>query len=691
MKLVIVESPTKAKTLNRFLGSGYEVLASMGHIRDLPRNKMNIDIEHNFKPHYELSEGKGKVVKLLQDSAQKAAEVYLAMDPDREGEAIAFHVRYILEKSKNKLTASKFKRISFHQITKAAVEEAIQNAGKLDDNLVFAQQARRVLDRLVGYSLSPVLWKKVRRGLSAGRVQSVALRLVVEREKEIEAFKAQEYWEIKVEVESKEKMKFWVDLWKVEGKAVVAGKDDKRSFLVNSKKLAEPIVADLKTSEYKVISLDRKEKRSQPKPPYTTSTLQQAAANSLGWTAKQTMRVAQSLYEKGLITYHRTDSLNLAPEAVSAARKYITKQYQPEYLPEKPRFYKTQSKNAQEAHEAIRPTDVFKVPAVVDGDTQVNEKKLYGLIWKKFVASQMTPAVMDATVITVEASGKKKYLLKATGSVIKFDGWRVVYGKNSKSQNTNSKQIQNFNIHNSNQDEDVVLPEVGKGEALKYKDLSSEQKFTQPPARYNDASLVKTLEQLGIGRPSTYAPTISTLIFRAYMERVDRRFKPTAIGEAVIEFLMENFKGIMDYGFTAGMEDDLDKIAVGKRKWIPVIREFWQPFIKKVEEVTDTAKRVKVAVEKTGRKCPVCGRKEGGEEIIRVGRFGKFLSCSRFPECKYTGRFENKVKGLKCPTCKKGDVVVKKTRKGRNFWGCNRYPDCDWASWTDPRKEKTKT
>lgn len=666
MNLVIVESPTKAKTLTKFLGSDYLVAASMGHIRDIPSNKMNIDVEGDFEPTYELSAGKSKAVAQLRSLANKASRIYLATDPDREGEAIAYHVRYVLEKAAKGKTKKEFVRITFHQITKAAVEEAIAHAGAVDMKLVDAQQARRVLDRLVGYSLSPVLWKKVRRGLSAGRVQSVALKLVVEREGAIEAFKEKEYWEVRVKVSKVGKVagEFWADLVEVDGQPIVAGKGDDRKFVVNDKRIAGPIVADLERAGYKVLSVDRKERKQYAKPPYTTSTLQQAAGNKLSWTAKRTMSVAQKLYEQGLITYHRTDSFHLAGEAVDAARGYIGGKFGSEFVPEKPNFYRTRSKSAQEAHEAIRPTEVMLNPGKMEADAA--GQKLYAMIWRRFVACQMSPAAVDATSVNVEGSGEKKYKLKASGSILKFAGWRKVYGRGN------------------GDDGDIVLPEVGEGESLEYKDLASQQKFTQPPARYNDASLVKTLEELGIGRPSTYAPTISTIISRGYIERKEKRFFPTAVGGTVVDFLSKNFKGIMDYGFTAGMEGDLDKIAEGKREWVKVIREFWKPFISQVKTVEKEAKRAAIPVEKTGKKCPKCGE---GELVIRAGKFGKFLSCSRFPECKFTQNYREVIDGIVCSKCQKGEVVVKRTRKGRTFYGCSRYPECDWASWTDPRQK----
>lgn len=679
--LVIVESPTKAKTLGRFLGADYSVIASMGHIRDIPSNKMNIDIEHDFEPSYEISKGKEKTVRQIESLAKKANEIYLATDPDREGEAIAYHIKHIIDQAiKGK---KKFKRITFHQITKAAVDEAMAHAGDVDTKLVDAQQARRVLDRLVGYSLSPVLWRKVRRGLSAGRVQSVALRLVVEREREIEAFKPQEYWEIKVQVLPQGKaasQKFWIDLYKIDGHNIVTGKGDERKFKVNSDQSAAEIVSQLKTANYQIVDVIRKERRRSPKPAYTTSTLQQVAANSLGFTAKRTMSVAQQLYEEGLITYHRTDSTVLSNEAITMARDYISANYGPEYVPDKPRLYQTKSKSAQEAHEAIRPTDVSSKANQLQG-VDASAKKLYDLIWKRLVSCQMVDAVYDATTIEVEASGTKKYGLKANGSIMKFAGWRKVYVSH-KPQATNHK------LDSQIASEDVILPEVEVGEKLAYQDLLSEQKFTQPPPRYNDASIVKILESLGIGRPSTYAPTISTLITRGYMERIERKFVPTPVGMTVTDFLVKNFDEILDYGFTAQMEADLDKIAEGKKEWVPMMKQFWKPFDQKVSKVVDKADRVQVPVEKTGEKCPVCGLSDKGEVVIRTGKFGKFLSCSRFPECKYTGKYVETVDDLKCEKCHQGMVAVKKTRTGRTFYGCSRYPDCDWASWTKPGQEK---
>ncbi|MCH7951169.1 type I DNA topoisomerase [Patescibacteria group bacterium] len=659
MKLVIVESPTKARTLARFLGKEYTIEASMGHVRDLPKSKLGVDVEHDFAPEYVVVPEKADIVAKLRKDAKKASQIFLSMDPDREGEAIAYHVQHLVGGD------SKFKRVVFHQITKAAIEEAFAHPRSIDANLVDAQLARRVLDRLVGYTLSPLLWRKVRRGLSAGRVQSVAVRLIVEREREIEAFQAEEYWEIGVDLakeKGKKEEQFTAWLRKIDGKKAA----------VENGKQAQRIVSDLEASAYAVIDVRKKEVRRTPFPPFTTSTLQQSAANVLRFSARRTMRLAQQLYERGHITYHRTDSFNLAPEAVAAARKRIAKKFGDAYLPGEPRRYKTRSKLAQEAHEAIRPTrpaaevDSLKFPDKFARDL----RRLYELVWKRFMASQMSDAVYDQTAVDIEAHQRLAssverpvYLLRASGSIRKFDGWRKLYKRTS---------------------EDRDLPEVSTGDAAILLKVLSEQKFSEPPPRYTDASLVKALEQRGIGRPSTYAPTISTILARHYVEYEDRKFKPTPVGTATNDFLVANFEKIVDYDFTAGMEEDLDKIARGDRKWVPVIREFWGPFHRKSKSVEKTAKRVAVLTEPTGKKCPECGE---GDEVIRVGRFGKFLSCSRFPECKYTANFVEKLKGVQCPE-DGGDIVIKRTRKGKQFYGCSNYPKCTWATWRKPKASK---
>lgn len=649
MDLIIVESPTKAKTLSRFLGSGYSVEATMGHIKDLPKSKLGVDVEHDFEPDYIDVEKRSKEVKKIVSLAKKATTIFLASDPDREGEAIAAHVRDIVLASAASGKGSNLKRIVFHEITKEAVDEAISHPRDIDNNLVNAQTARRVLDRLVGYSLSPLLWKKVRRGLSAGRVQSVAVRLIVEREREISAFKPDEYWQIFVFLNTKQskKQKFSVELIKVDGK-----KAD-----VTSKEVADPIVDDLKTSEYSVSDIKRREVTRSPYPPFTTSTMTQAGARLFGWSSKRTMQIAQKLYEQGFITYHRTDSLNIASSALEKARGYINDEFGANYVPEKARYYKTNSKTAQEAHEAIRPTNIHDKNVSEDSA----ENKLYDLIWKRFLSSQMEKAVYDETTIEVLAIGSQKYTLRVSGQIMKFDGWTTLYGKKES-------------------DDVVLLPDVNKGEALEYISIDPQQKFTQPPPRYNEASLIKTLEKLGIGRPSTYAPTISTIQARSYVDKDEGRFTPTSVGIAVNDFLVEHFSDVFEYSFTAQMEDDLDNIANGKLVWNKRMKQFWNPFSKSIKEVEKNAKRVKIETEKLGRKCPECGE---GELVIRVGRFGKFISCERFPDCKYTEKFMEKIM-MKCPKCSDGDVIVKKTKKGRKFFGCSRYPECDYASWKNP-------
>ena len=645
MDLIIVESPTKAKTLSRFLGDAFEVEATMGHVKDLPKSKLGVDLENHFAPDYVTVPKRADTIKLLKQKSAKAKITYIASDPDREGEAIASHVREVLG-SKNKI-----ERITFHEITKDAVNEALQNPRDIDQNLVDAQTARRVLDRLVGYKLSPLLWKKVRRGLSAGRVQSVAVRLIVEKEREIEKFKAVEYWEIFTIVKGKggpSDQEFTVTLIKInDKKAEVASKD-----------VADKILSDLKKEDYKIADVKKRQVVKNPYPPFTTSTLTQAGSRVYGWSSKKTMSIAQRLYEEGLITYHRTDSLSLSKAAVDTVRGYIKKEFGDEYLPDSPRFYKTQSKVAQEAHEAIRPTDVNNKG---ENAGEVDFTKLYDLIWRRFVSCQMSASVYDETTIDVAAG---VYMLRASGQILKFDGWRKVAPIKK------------------GEDEVVALPNVEKGQDLDKVKVWGEQKFTQPPARYNEASLIKTLEKLGIGRPSTYAPTISTILVRNYVEKNDsKQFVPTTIGIAVNDFLIGNFPDVFEYAFTADMEGKLDDVANGKLKWASEISNFWKPFDKKLGDVEKNSKRVKIEVEKLGRHCPDC---KDGELVIRTGRFGKFISCSLFPECKHTEKFLDKV-GLKCPECQQGDVITKKTGKGRNFFGCSRYPDCKWASWRKPQ------
>ena len=674
MNLVLVESPTKARTLARFLGDGFNVQATYGHVRDLPERRVGVKIvpeskrageqEYRFEPEYVVTKKQAERIKEIKTLSDAAAVAYLATDPDREGEAIAWHVAELLQsKRAGELESrSKFKRIVFHEITKPAIMEALAHPREIDMQLVSAQQARRILDRLVGYKLSPVLWKKVRRGLSAGRVQSVALRLIVEREREIEKFTPVEYWDIQVVLK-----KLIVDPSISSG--LRSGQLTVKLVEVNGGKMeihngeaAKKAEEALRGAKYEVAGVERKEFSRTPPAPFTTSTLQQTAANRLGWSAKKTMQVAQGLYEEGLITYHRTDSTNIADVATAAARDYIRTQYGQDYALGEPRVYKIKSKVAQEAHEAIRPTDVGQFSNSNFQFSNKDQGRLYELIWKRFVACQMAEARGESVKITVNSlslSGDK-YGLEAKGETIAFDGWYKVSGKDL---------------------EESLLPEMNEGEKLEIVDLTAEQKFTQPPARYNDASLIKTLEEMEIGRPSTYAPIITTIQDRQYVERLEKRFKPTSLGLAVNDFLVANFPEELEYGFTARMEDGLDDIANGEKEWMPYISEFWGPFSAHLEKVEDTAARVKVEVETTGEKCPKCSE---GEVVIRLGKFGKFLACSRYPECDYKANFLNKI-GMKCPKCTNGEVIMRRTRNGKSFYGCSSYPQCDFASWTKPQ------
>ena len=630
-----MESPTKARTLAKFLGAGYKIEATMGHIRDLPEKKLGIEIEKNFEPSYVQTKRQSDRTLEIKRLSKVVDKIFLATDPDREGEAIAWHVSQVLSAQKKVL------RVTFHEITNHAIDDALKNPGKLDMDLVDAQQARRILDRLVGYKLSPLLWKKVRRGLSAGRVQSVAVRLVVEREREIEAFKPQEYWEILVKLKNSKTQNLEVKLTDPE---------------IKNQKQAEEIEKELISAQYSVLSIDKKDFKRTPPAPFTTSTLQQIAANKLGWSAKKTIQTAQRLYEMGHITYHRTDSTNIAAEAAVYSKGFIVHRFGKEYALEKPRIYKTKSKVAQEAHEAIRPTDVSTQFSVLSAQLNKEEQRLYELIWRRFVACQMAEVLGESTKIIVTTD---IYKLETKGEVIKFEGWYKVLGKES---------------------EENILPELKIGEELKFVSLEKMQKFTQGPARYNDASLIKAMEELGIGRPSTYAPTLTTIADRQYVEKnQDKRYVPSSLGIAVNDFLVTNFGDIMGYKFTARLEDTLDEIANGKKKWQPVITEFWKPFNDKLLSVQDTSERVRVGTEETGEKCPKC---KDGDVLIRVGKFGKFLACSKYPECEYKANFQAKT-GHKCEKCG-GDVIIRKTRSGRTFYGCSNYPKCDFASWNRP-------
>ncbi len=661
--LLIVESPTKAKTIARFFGDKYLVAATMGHLRDLPKSKMGVDLDGDLKIDYVMDGAKAKTIKELKDKALKADMVVLVTDPDREGEAIAWHTKHIIsEKSgKKKTIGNKFKRAVFHEITKSAVEEALNNLGTIDMNLVDAQQARRVLDRVVGYSLSPVLWKKVRRGLSAGRVQSVAVRLICEREKEIEKFSKETFYLVTAVF-----AKFEAGIKTVDGKRVLSttrinlfdGQYNYGVSIFKTKAEVDKFVASLE-DDYEVIKVEERDSKRGPLPPFTTSKLQQTAFRLFGWSGKQTMSVAQRLYEKGLITYHRTDSVALSGKAIDEFRNYIGKTWGNEYVAEKTRVFANRSKNAQEAHEAIRPTTVTKLANKV---ADPRGAKLYDLIWKRAVATQGAVARFKRSKINLKNGlampAGRQAIFEARGVRMMFDGFLKISGGSL---------------------EDVVLPVLKVGDKIKAKDVRVDEKETSPPPRYTDASLVQSLEKQGIGRPSTYAPIISTIIARMYVEREEGRFKPTTVGMATNKFLVKNFEDILSLPFTAEMEDDLDKVASGTLEWKKMIGVFWRKFSPDVKRVTKKAERVKIETEKTGRKCPECKK---GDLVIREGRFGKFISCNRFPDCKHTEAIVEKL-DFKCPDCG-ADVVMKRTRKGRKFYGCSAYPKCKWASWKKP-------
>src|SRR5512134_707163 len=666
-KLVIVESPAKAKTVGRYLGKGYTVRASVGHIRDLLKSQLSVDVDNNFTPKYRVPNEKKDVVKELKKLAQKAEDVYLATDPDREGEAISWHLMEAAQ-----IEPERAKRVVFHEITESAVKDAFSHPRPINMDLVDAQQARRVLDRLVGYGISPILWEKVRGRLSAGRVQSVALRLIVEREREIEAFVPVEYWSIHAELQPDGiKSTFIAKLAKI---------DEKDPELPNEE-TGKPILVDMETAAYAVTKVKRGERRRKPSAPFTTSTLQQEASRKLGFTAKRTMALAQGLYEgqdvgnggaTGLITYMRTDSTNVSIGARNEARQYIKNKYGADFLPAEAPLYKTRSANAQEAHEAIRPTSVERDPEQVKEFLEPAMYKLYRLIWQRFVASQMEAAVYDT--LQVEVTGKSKehtYLLRASGSAVKFAGFLVVY-----------EEAKNEDVKTDEDEENVRIPAgVVEGQKQNLIRLIPEQHFTQPPPRYSEASLVQALEEDGIGRPSTYAPTISTIQARGYVVREEKKLVPTEIGMQVNDLMVEYFSDIVDYQFTARMEEDLDMIANGQAEWVEVMHEFYHPFAEDLKKAQAEMPVTKSGPEPIGRICP----EDGGELVIRYGRFGKFISCSNFPTCRYTEPWLEKI-GIACPK-DGGDLIERKTRKGRTFYGCANYPNCDFTSWKRPLKQ----
>ncbi|MCI5751154.1 MAG: type I DNA topoisomerase [Oscillospiraceae bacterium] len=656
-KLVILESPGKVKTVQKYLGSDYKVVASMGHIRDLPKSKMSIDFEHDFRPEYVEMKDKADIIKNLKEEASKADEVFLATDPDREGEAISWHLAYILD-----LPLNAKDRVTFNEITKSGVEAGMQSPRSIDLNLVNAQQARRLLDRIVGYKLSPFLWKKVRRGLSAGRVQSVAVRMIVDRERQIQNFKPEEYWSIEAKMTAPSSKKQF--------EAVFTGMDGEKTEL-HSEAETNAVLKRLEGAEYTVSEIKKSVRRKSPAPPFTTSTLQQEASKKLGFQTAKTMKTAQSLYEGvdiegmgavGLITYMRTDSLRISDEARNAAYKYIGDVYGKSYIPASPKIYKSKA-NAQDAHEAIRPSTPSITPDSIKGSLTTEQYKLYKLIWERFIASQMSNALLDTVSVDITANGCS---FKATGFSVKFDGFTVLYEESK------------------DDEENKVLPKIEKGDILKLKNIEGKQHFTQPPARYTEASFIKALEENGIGRPSTYAPTISTIINRLYVERDGKQLKPTALGEVTTDLMKNCFKKIVDTKFTAEMESDLDKVEIGEQNWVDTLREFYDDFDEtlKKAEVTMEGKRVKVPVEETDEVCEVCGK----PMVIKIGRFGRFLACSGFPDCTNTKKIVKDTGGV-CPKCGK-KVLQKKSKKGKKYYGCEDNPNCDFMTWDTPVSDK---
>ncbi|RLK63391.1 type I DNA topoisomerase [Atopobacter sp. AH10] len=647
--LVIVESPTKSKTIERYLGSQYKVVASKGHLRDLPKSKMGIDIEDHYQPNYISIRGKGPIIKDLKRLAKKAEKIYLASDPDREGEAIAWHLSYLLG-----LDANEPIRVVFNEITKDAIKEAFKHPRPIEKDLVDAQQARRILDRLVGYTLSPILWEKVKRGLSAGRVQSVALKLIIDREKEIADFVPEEYWTI--EGKFKKSKSFTASFYQYNGEKCP----------LNSEEEVNKLLAEIdKTKAFLAQEVTSKERNRNPYQPFTTSSLQQDASNKLNFRTRKTMMIAQQLYEGvslgrkgqvGLITYMRTDSTRVAESAQQEAAEFIKDSYGADYLPDHKRVSK-KAAGAQDAHEAIRPTSVLRTPESVKRYLSKDQFKLYHLVWTRFVASQMASAKMK--VLTIDMA-QGKVCFRAVGSRLMFDGFLKVYQEGKKNK-------------------DVILPDIQKGDSIDLLDLLPEQHFTQPPARYTEASLIKTLEEIGVGRPSTYSPTIDTLQRRYYVKLVTKRFEPTELGEVVNTIIENYFSQIVDTKFTADMETDLDAIESGQREWVEVVDQFYQPFIKEVEKASEAIQKITIKDEPAGFSCPECG----SDMVIKLGRFGKFYACSNFPDCRHTEAIVKSI-GVTCPKCQKGEIVERQSKKNRLFYGCSLYPECDYVSWDKP-------
>lgn len=650
-KLVIVESPSKIKSIKKALGRNYTVMASKGHIRDLPKSKLGIDVEDNYKPQYINMSDKKDVIKELKEAAKKSDMVYLATDPDREGEAISWHLAQILD-----LDMNQSNRVCFNEITKSGIEAGMKNPRQLDLSLVDAQQARRVLDRIVGYKLSPFLWKKVKRGLSAGRVQSVALRLIVDREEEIEAFNSEEYWTIDANFK------------KDEGKftAHFHGTADGKKVDLSSEVDVNKVLGELEGSQYEISEVKKSKRNVQPAPPFTTSTLQQEAARKLNFTGQRTMSIAQQLYEgidvdgsgtTGLITYMRTDSLRISEEARGAVTAYVTEKYGQKYLPEKPRYFKSKA-SAQDAHEAIRPTNIFLTPEKAKPALSLEQFKLYKLIWERFVSSLMAVSVNNVVSVSVTT---EKYMFKATETTVAFDGFTVLYqeGKDSEEEKSDS------------------LPKLSKGDTVTLNGLEPKQHYTQPPARYTESTLIKALDENGIGRPSTYAPIISNILSKEYIERVQKSFKPTVLGRVVTKLMIDYFPNIVDVKFTANMENNLDMVEKGSAKWVKVVDDFYGDFESTLESAEKSleGQRVKIPEEETDVVCELCGRKM----VVKSGRFGKFLACPGYPECKNAKPMpEDEIKEP-CPKCG-AKLLKRKSKKGKTFYGCSNYPECDFAA-----------
>ena len=653
-KLVIVESPAKAKTIGKFLGKEYVVKASMGHIRDLPTYRFGVNIEKDFAPTYEIIRGKKELIKELKEEAARAEKVYIASDPDREGEAIAWHVKEVLDLEDNGDI-----RIEFNEITKDAVLQAIANPRGIDYNRVYAQQARRILDRIVGYKLSPLLWRKIKKGLSAGRVQSVAVRLICEREEEIEKFVPEEYWSLTAHLEA-EKKKFKAKLSKYQN----------RKIEIKNKDEMERIIAEVSQRDFKVVKITKKLTKKSAPEPFITSTLQQEASKRLNFSAKKTMQIAQALYEgleigeygvTGLVTYIRTDSTRIAEEAKAKAAAYIKNVFGEEYVGTEKKTKAPKGK-IQDAHEAIRPTDIEKDPEKIKQYLTPDQYKLYKLIWERFVASQMSEAQYDVTTVEIEAGD---YLFRATGSILRFPGFTKIY-----------------QVEEEEGEEKEKLPPLMEGQILTLLKLEPKQHFTEPPPRYTEATLIKALEEKGIGRPSTYAPILETILKRGYVEKDKKQLKPTELGRIVVDLLKEHFPDIIDVEFTAEMEEKLDQIEEGEKNWIEVLRSFYEPFNETLRQSYEKIEKIILPLEETEEKCPNCGR----NLVVRTSRFGKFLACPGYPECKFIKPFVQKT-GATCPQCG-GEIIVKKSKKGRVFYGCSNYPSCDFVSWDLPSSKK---